>query len=193
MYYVLGEKYDETYAYVEGFESDIPESYELLEGISRADGWPENLTGQFSKQRPEGMILTDWIKNESDWLMISDRFKKLLESVELGSVEYLPIKIKNHKGKIVSKDYWIVNFLVHTEAVDREMSIYDDHPVYEDKIFSFEKLILKKEILKSGPAIFRLKERPPRMVLARQDLVERLKKEGLTGMEFIETDKYKSI
>lgn len=193
MYYVLKETDDETNAYLDLETPDaIPKQYQLLEGVSRLDGWPDDVVFEFSKDRPEGMNLTDYVENSPQWLIISDRFKAILEEFHVEEIEYLPVKIKNHKGRMASEHYWIASFLVLTEAVDRESSIFDDDPGSEDGIFSFDKLVLRQDILKSGPMIFRLKEEPM-TVITRQDVVERIEEEGLTGVEFIETDKFSTF
>ncbi|MBW2738072.1 MAG: hypothetical protein JRE64_04315 [Deltaproteobacteria bacterium] len=193
MYYVVIETDDETNAYLNLEIPDaIPKQYQLLEGVSRLDGWPEDVVFEFSKHRPEGMNLTDYFENSSQWLIISNRFRAVLEEFDVKDIEYLPVKIKNHKGRMASEHYWIANFLVLTEAVDRERSIFDDNPGSENGIFSFDKLVLREDILKSGPVIFSLKEEPM-TVIARQDLVERIKEEGLTGVEFVETDNFSTL
>ena len=192
MYYVLKENYEETNVYVAKIPKTIKKQYQLIEGVSRIDDWPDEVIFQFSRSRPEGMNLTDWIENPSGWLLISNRFKSLLEDFNPKHIEYLPVSINNHKGRIASKDYWIANFTTLTKAVDRELSDFDEDPVDADEIFTFEKLILQEEILISGDEIFRLKELP-RLILARQDLVERINKNGLTGMIFVETRKFKSL
>lgn len=192
MYYVLRPKYDDTYVYL-NLETPyaVPKKYQLLEGVSRLDGWPE-VVFKFAKHRPEGMNLTDWVKNSTQWLIISDRFKAILEEFHVKDIEYLPVKIKNHKGRMASEHYWIANFLILTEAVDRELSIFDDNPLDDGAIFSFDKLVLRQDILKSDPVIFRLKEETM-TVIARQDLVKRIREEGLTGVRFVETNRFASL
>ncbi len=193
MYYVLKETDDETNAYLKLETPDaIPKQYELLEGVSRLDGWPEDVIFEFSKHRPEGMNLTDYVENSGQWLIISDRFRAVLEEFDVKDIEYLPVKIKNHKGRMASEHYWIANFLVLTEAVDRERSIFDDDPGSEDGIFGFDKLVLREDILKSGQVIFSLKEEPMTFI-ARQDLLRRIEEEGLTGVEFVEVDKFRTL
>ncbi len=111
-YFVLKETGDETNVYVDTIPSNIEDKYQLLKGISRLDGWPIDISFQFSDDRPEGMTLTDYVENPSNWLIISTRFKKVLEESGAQYIEYLPVQIKNHKGRIASKDYWIANFFI---------------------------------------------------------------------------------
>lgn len=193
MYFVLKEKDDETNVYLD-LETpySIPEQYQLRKGVSRLNGWPEDVFFKFSKYKPEGMILTDWVENSPLWLIISDLFKTVLEEFREENIEYLPIKIKNHKGRFVSEHYWIANFLVLIEAVDREHSVFKVDTGNVGCIRMFDKLVLREDILKSGPVIFRLKEEPMK-VIARQDLVERLNEKSITGVRFVETDKFRTF
>jgi hypothetical protein len=187
-YFVIKEDRDEGNVYV----SDIPEGlvrqYQLLEGVPRSVGWPQ-VTAKFSDRRPEGMRLTDWLPTPSGWLLVSDRFKKLIEAMEVANVEYLPIRVRNHKKKIVSESYWIVNFLNLIEAVDRNQSVFDVDAADKNKIYTFDRLVLRAEVDAKGPSVFRMKEKPA-LVLVRGDLAERIGASRLTGLKLVETAKY---
>jgi hypothetical protein len=188
-YFVLLEDYDETNVYISEVPDALPDSYELLQGVSQAAKWPKDLALRFSKDRKEGMNLTDWVENEYEWLIASGRFKKLLEEAGAPDVEYLRVTIKNHKGRIASADYWVVNFLVHHPAVDRDRSVFEVDAAYPSRIYSFDKLVLTNKIENEGPIIFRLAEKP-RLVLVRADLAERIEKAKITGLKLKPTDRY---
>lgn len=190
-YFVVKEDYHPTNVYVSDIPAGLTRKYQLLKGISRRQDWPDDLALQFTKNRPEGMNLTDWVGNQFGWLLVSDRFKRLLEESGAPDVEYLPVKMTNHKGRIAAEDCWIVNMLNLKEAVDRGRSVFDVDAADEDLIFSFDKLVLRDDVIASGPVIFRLKERP-RLVLVRQDLAERIQQERLTGLLLVETSKFMS-
>lgn len=190
-YFALKEDYNEENVYV----SDIPEGlvrkYELLKGISRAKDWPAGLCAQFSDYRPDGVKLTDWIANPFGWVFISGAFKKLLQEHQIKNIEYLPIKIKDHEGQLASKEYWIINFLTHVEAVDRTQSIFEIDAAEKDKISRFDQLVLNKNVSSDETLIFRLKEQP-RLVLVREDIVNEIKKAKFTGLKFTITSEYKT-
>ncbi len=191
MYFVLVEDYDETHVLIDDSAADIPKQYQLLKGISRQNGWPDDVVFRFSDNRAEGMFLTDWVNNESGWLVISDRFKKLVEAFPVPDIEFLPVKINNHKGRLASDSYWIGNFLMLTEAVDREQSDFKEDRGNKGQIRHFDKLVVRKGTLQEGPPMFRLKESPD-MVLAREDLVKALESKRLTGMKFVDTSEFNS-
>jgi len=188
-YFIIREAADDANVYVSDIPDGLQRKYQLLKGISRLADWPPDLAAKFSDIRPEGMRLTDWIPTPFGWLLISERFKQILEKSGLAQVEYLSIKMKNHKKKVVGATYWLVNFLVLTEAVDRDRSAFEVDAGEDDKIFRFDRLVLRSEIESKGTIIFRLKEQP-QLVLVREDLAAQISEAGLTGLRLVETSKY---
>ena len=189
-YFVLEEKYDETHVFL--MPHNITKGYQLDEGVSRQNGWPEDAYFQYAEHRKEGMILTDWAKNIDEWLVVSDRFKQLLQQKEIPYLEFLRVQIRNHKGKPVDDDYWIVNFIKHHEGVDRNKSDFDEDLGNEGEIFSFDKLVLSQEILDLSPLIFMLKEQAG-VVVVSAGLAEELRSAEFTGFRLVPVDEYKTI
>lgn len=189
MYYVLKTVKSPTNVRLVDVPSAITKQYQLTQGKSRAQGWPDAVTLEYSRDKPEGLELTDWIDNSMSWMIISSAFRKVLEAFPVTDVEYLPIQLQNHKKKISSTDYSIGNFTKLVEAVDREQSVFEEAG---GDITLFDKLVLRPDIVRSGPSLFRMKERDI-LVLGREDLVNKLQKAGMTGVKFVETDKYKTF
>src|SRR5262245_12152173 len=145
-YYVLSEAYDESSAFVDDIPDSVQKVYELHEGVSRAAGWPSEGSFPFSSDRPEGINVNDFIGNSRGLLIVSDRFKTLLEAERSARLEFLPIQLADHKKRPVKGKYWIANFLELTEVVDRKASKFTISPADENAIRKFDKLVLKKEI-----------------------------------------------
>lgn len=186
---VLVDKYEESEIRITNIPKGLLRKYELLDGISRLSDWPSPLFTRYSDDWPEGIHLTESISNPFGWLLISDPFKKILEEINLNDVEYLPIGICDHQGNLVNDSYYIVNFLSLVEAVDRNESVYEKDAGEKEKIFRFDKFVLLKSIELTGPPIFRLKENP-RLILVRQDLVDRFAKANWTGHQFVNVREY---
>ena len=191
-YFLIQGDDDESNVLVSNIPEGLVRQYQLLKGISRAKDWPDDVTAKFSDMRPEGMRLTDFIRSSFTWLFVSDRFKKVLEDVGVTNVEYLPIKMKNHKKKLVDAKYWIANFTVLVEAVDRSKSVFRVDAADDTKISKFDSLVLLPEVEKNGPAALRMKEWP-QLMLVREDLAARIKEAGFTGFTLTETTKYRTI
>lgn len=190
-YFIIKENYDDGNVYINDIPEGLLRQYQLLKGLSRVADWPSDLSARFSDNRSEGMKLTDWVSTAFGWLLISGRFKQLLEEAGAPGTEYLPIKLKNHKGRLASSDYWIVNFLRLGDAVDRERSAFEVDAADDDKIFRFDRLVLLDEVEARGPVIFRLKEQPV-LIMVREDLVARIQAAGFTGLRFTATANYKT-
>ena len=189
MYYVLKNLYDDRNVYVTGRPA-FDDWDEINEGISLLGRWPEGLTLQFSKDRLEGVILTDYIANTINWLIVNEKFKKSLEQLNMDYLEYLPVGFLDHKGRPKKEPYWVVNFTNLFPAVDYERSVYKE--VSGGTLDFFKTLVLVEEIEKDGPPIFCLKEQPA-MFFFRQDYKEKIEKLGLTGFRLIPTDEYKTL
>jgi hypothetical protein len=189
MYYVLKTEKSVTNVRLVDVPEAIVKQYQLKQGVSRIHDWPDAITFEYSRDKPEGMELTDWIDNSKSWMIISAAFRKILEAFPVADVEFLPIRLQNHKRKITSTDYSIGNFTKLVEAVDRERSVFKEAG---GDITRFDKLVLRADIVRSGPPLFRMKERDI-LVLGREELVENLRKAGMTGVTFVETDKYKTF
>jgi hypothetical protein len=190
-YSVFKEAYDESTVYVSDIPAGLVRKYELLKGVPRLASWPKDLTVDFAKSRPEGMNLTDSVPNTFGWLLVSGRLKALLIEAGAADLEHLPVKVRNHKKRIASEDYWIENFLTFVEAVDRGQSAFDVDAADDELIFAFTRLVLLDSVARGGPPIFRLKEKP-RLILVRDDLAQRIQAAGLTGMRFTPVAAYKT-
>ena len=189
MYYVLKNDYDDRYVYLT-CEPDVDNWDEINEGLSLIENWPDGLTMQYSDDNPEGVLLTDHITNTVSWLIVSEKFKRSLERLDLDYLEFLPIGLLDHKGRAKKEPYWIVNFTKLFPAVNREKSVCED--TIGGTLGFFEKLVLTDEIEKNGPPMFCVKEQP-RLFLFRQDYKDKIEKLGLTGFRLVPTDEYKTL
>lgn len=191
-YYVLDNKLDETDAYITDLPENLSDKYELLQGVPRLATWPNDVKFTYSRHYPEGINLTDYVGNKFRWMIVSDRFRSVLADTDLENVEYLPISIRNHKGRMADDNYWIVNFLALTEVIDRDRSDYREDAAFEGQISRFDNMVLRDEVQTDGPPVLRMRE-DPMMVLVREDFKTAMEKEGLTGMQYWETDTYKTF
>lgn len=82
----------------------------------------------------------------------------------------MPLAIYNHKGRLASSDYFIVNPLGTVDALDLERSQIE---WLGSDIVEIEKRVLDPEKLKGAPDLFRLKEEPSAYVIS-QRLIAKL-------------------
>ena len=189
MYYVLKKDFDERCVSVSK-QPDVKGWAKINTGVSLLNGWPEGVNLEYSKTRPEGVMLTDQIANNMGWLIVNEKFKQSLEELHQEDFEFLPVGFLDHKGRAKTEPYWIVNFTKLHPAVNLEQSVCEES--IGDTLDFFEKLVLTDEIEKNGPPIFCMQEQPT-LFLFRQDYKEKIEKLGLTGFHLIATDEFKSI
>ena len=190
-YFALLPDWDETHVYVDEIPSKLKKKYQLLKGVSRLDDWPDDVVFKFSANRPEGMVLTDWIDNAFSLLVVSNRFKAAVEGCGPVDIEYLPVAIADHRGELVDGEYWILNSLILPPVMDRERSVSKPHGADENRVSKIDKLVLTEDFLASAPPVVRPSEYP-RVVLLRDDLAATLQAEGVTGVRFRDSDQFKT-
>jgi hypothetical protein len=132
---------------------------------------------------PDDLKLGDSIKNSGGYLVISKRLKEALEPAVADAVEYLPVRIINHKGRLASAAYFIANPLAIYDAIDLEKSTVKWNHINTDAITSISKLVLDGERLPRETSMFRLKAFERRVVLSRA-LADSLASGGFVGLGF---------
>jgi hypothetical protein len=164
-----------------------PTGWRFDEGKSLIREFPRAAAVQFSDNYPDNRKLYDFQTNTLDAFIISERVRKLLESLEISNAEYLPVDIKDHKGHVVGKDYSILNLLGGEDAIDMEKSDYKMDSLEKDQIGRIKKLAINEKGIRPDAKMFRCaKER--RLVLIREDVLEAFKKAGLTGFKVFEAE-----
>src|SRR5689334_17546921 len=100
----------------------IDRDWELYEGVPRAAGFPGDALFRMSDDHPRDMGLVDSLANIGTLVVASRRLKEHFEGKALKNVEYLPVTIINHKGRIASRDYFIVHPIVPQDCLDVQRS-----------------------------------------------------------------------
>lgn len=147
----------------EPFPEEVrPYRYKIMEGSGRFDEeYPEEPKVYMSDNEP-GMVLPDLIGTTQSALIVSKRVKEIMENeedVDMGPVEYLPIWIHNHKRRLASKDYFIINLQGSYDVVDEEAS--DIHRV-NGQVVTINKLVFDARKCAEVPDLIRIDEEPER-------------------------------
>lgn len=125
-------------------------------GEPAADVYPKDATVTMS-HKLGGMVLPDIISNTWDLLIVHERVKKVIEEINQGPTEYLPLTICNHKNRVSSQDYFIVNPLGTYDAIDQSASKIE---WCEGEVVVVEKYVLDPKKMEDVPDLFRPNEMP---------------------------------
>ncbi len=165
----------------------VPSDEEIFSGISRADAFPEDAYYEMLADHPKGIAVPDYVYSMIHYV-VSRRLRDALEP-ELGAsrVEFLPVKIKNHKGRFVQGDYFVMNSLDVIDAIDVGASAGEFNPIAPTQLMSVEQIVLK--VLPDRPVMFR-PANWTRLIIVRRDVAEKLLAAGMTGLIFTELEDY---
>lgn len=157
-------------------------SYRLKRGMPLIDVWPDDVEMEMNEDHPDDMQLLDSLFNIKSLLVISKHVKNYLESQEISGIEYLPVNIKNHKGRYTDEDYFILNLSEHVDCLDIDASQAEESMMTDD-IMEVKGIVLKQAELLKGRKLFRL-QRFGEPTLVDKSLVQDMNAQGFTGIKW---------
>lgn len=182
--------YEDGICVLQGTEG-VENSFEIKEGVSRLAGWPTDASAPMDKSFPKDIGLADSLIG-CIHVVISKRVRAFLEGEAVENVEFLPITIVNHKGRIASKDYFILNPLQSVDCIDMGASQAEKDSLDPGMIQGVNQLVLREDAVPKDAMVFRTKYWPGK-ILIRRDLADRMNEAGLTGLYFIEPAEYTGV
>jgi hypothetical protein len=138
--------------------------------------------------------LSDVVLTQSQFPVWSPKVISVLEAMGVDNIQYFPIDIDTGKGGKVEKSYRLPNILGLINCLDRKHAKFETFPG-DPQISWLERYrILEDKIKPLGkgrkpPLVFRLGEFPAH-VLAHDSIEKAFQKNGITGAEFIPTEKF---
>lgn len=167
--------------YVPNALRDLPEEFELHRGIPVQRWFPRDVTFPMAQDR--GIELADSLPNALNLIFVSERMKGFLQERSGARIEFLPIRVKDQKKRLVPGPYYIMNLLDMVECVDLEKSKFRRSSIEPEFIFHVYQLVLDESRIPNDAKLFRLKEKPD-LFIVRQDLAQELIDAGFKGMMF---------
>lgn len=168
------------------------EDFHLLRfGESMKDNFPAEASMAMDRETPKEIGLADALWNTSSLLVVSDKFKSILEGIPgaLQENEILSVKIINHKGRPVKDPYFIIHQLENPPAVDETKTKGRRSKLAPDTYQFIDKMVLDVGKVPKDRMLFRAKQFTE-AVFIRSDLAEKLEPLGLTGFEMREIDEH---
>jgi hypothetical protein len=122
---------------------------------------------------PQGLQIADVIHNAVGYLFVSARMKGLLADNAKGEIEFLPIRLMNHKGRLATDTCFIANVIGKHDCADRSQSKGIPSPTHDDRFITCDRLVLDDNKVPADVNIFRTALYPS-YVLVRDDLRSRI-------------------
>jgi len=151
-----------------------------------ADEYPDDARINMSNRHP-GKVLCDFLSNSKSILFVSRKMKEIVESMADNEIEYLPFSLYNHKGRLASSDYFIINIIGGFDCLNLEESDIEWSVSHLGEIVGIDTFVLDAEKVKEAPHIFRIKEDPCEYVVS-ETLANVFKAANLTNINLEELE-----
>ncbi|WP_407667254.1 imm11 family protein [Myxococcus qinghaiensis] len=162
-------------------------SYMLTKGVPVSSWFPSDVVFDFAPNG--GMKPGDSVRNVLGLHIVSEKLRDILVSSAGARFEFLPVKLRNHKKKLVPEPYYVANLLDVVSCVDRARSVFTVNELFKDRLRDFERLVLDPGRLGPDTKLFRLGENTE-LVVVREDLARAILHAGCTGMKFMPMEDY---
>ena len=164
----------------------VKNSLDLHKGLPMKN-FPKNASFAMDPNFPKAIKLADCVHNLGRHIVVSKRLKEFIKKTAPPKVEYLPVSIINHKGKIASRDYFILNPVGVEDCIDLDKSDIQWNALDPEKISACFEMVIDEKRITHGATIFRLKYYPTK-VLVKRELADMILAGDFIGIHFIEIE-----
>jgi len=138
--------------------------WKIARGVAMGADYPADAQWRMSDEYP-GIKLTSLLATVSNMLVVEGRLKSVLEATGV-PIEFLPFTLYNHKKRVASRDYFIVNVLGTFDCLHYDKSEIEWFTEVPGAVVGVDKHVLDKRKLAAAPDIFRVKEDPTMIVIS---------------------------
>ena len=161
--------------------------YCMRSGERIGERYPREAKVYLDKRTP-GIKLESVLGNLLSYLMVSTAMKDLILSVCGSEIETLPFTLYNHKKRLHSRDYWIINPIGTVDCVNRDAS---EMVIEGGEVLGVESLAFDPRKVEGAPDLFRVPEKPEWLFIS-ETLAKAIKKSNLTNVILKEEIKLKA-
>ena len=150
-----------TVAVGNGCIVETPENVEFTprfkRGVPYAADFPDDALVRMTSDSKKRTALLDDVANSDRIKICSPRLVEFLKARKLKNVEFLPVKILDHKKKVAAADYCIVHPIHLQDALDIEASAPRWSAIEKTEISNVKSLVIVPSKVDPEVRIFRLK------------------------------------
>jgi hypothetical protein len=166
------------------------DDFELQDGLSLQATFPPEAAYRMDDNHPDRIALHEFLDNLDQQLVIHERVRDLLEAEGVRHVEYLPVRVLNHKDREVKARYFIANTYPLVDCIDQDKTRFKWNPLNDQAMMNVENLTLFEERIPPDFKLLRLKYLPSAMLIHRE-LAQKMKEARFRGFELVELSDYR--
>lgn len=161
----------------------------LQRGVPFEGKFPAEARLRMTSRHRKATKLLDDVSNSDRCKICSPALVEYLKAQKLKNVEYLPVTILDHKGKVASKDYCIVHPIIPQDALDRRASKSDYNDIDKTQIDDVKKIVLDTSKIDPEVRLMRLEAfRTP--IFIEVELAKAIRDKGFKGCSFRRLDQW---
>lgn len=169
----------------------IPDPWELDEGVSRAEGFPDDVVCTMDQENPHNTLLVDNLENSDNLIVASRRLKEFLAGRSIEKVEYLPVTVLDHRGRSAAGgDYYIIHTIGPVDCLKVDECGPTWSQLDKDSISFLERFAIDPSKIDDTRRLFRALHYEKATVI-RRDLAAAIDEAGFTGIRWVELDDYR--
>jgi hypothetical protein len=170
----------------------LEKTFRLNNGTPLAQGFPSDVSFHMDPDFPNDLLIVDNVLNADMVIVASQRLCEAVRSLVPSGVEYLPVNIVDHKGRVASKDHCIIHPVHPVDAIDKDQSVFETNILDDDDIESFEKLIVDESRIPADRKLFRLLGFWG-LTLVHRDVAKALDQQGFKGLGWQRLEDYPEV
>jgi hypothetical protein len=167
----------------------VQKKFLLHEGVPLLAGFAGDAAFHMNPDFPNDLLVPDNVRNGALVVLVSERLHRFLADRKVPSVEYLPVKVIDHKGRVASATHVILHPIDLVDCIDREQSVFEPSEFVEGDIDSFKKLVIDPARVPADRQIFKLRGYGE-LTLVRRELAQALSREAFTGLDWLDVDAF---
>ncbi|HEY5810314.1 MAG TPA: DUF1629 domain-containing protein [Povalibacter sp.] len=167
----------------------LEQTYRLNNGTPLAAEFPPGVSFHMDEDFPDDLLIVDNVLNADMVIVASKRLCEAVQSHVTTGVEYLPVNIVDHKGRVASKEHCIIHPVQPVDAIDKDQSVFETNIIDPDDIESFEKLVVDESRVPDDRKLFRLQGFWG-LTLVHPDVARALDQHGFAGLGWQRLEDY---
>ncbi len=175
------------YGFLQGYEEG---GFRFKKCEPMAADFPSDAFYKMSDDYPENVELVDVLHVLNNTLVVSGEAKNVLESAGVADVEFFSVRVLNHKGRAVKRDYFVANALKKIDCIDKDKTVFKWHPIDKTMMKNVSNLTIDESKIDGNVTLFRM-QHLPLFLWVRKDVVDKLTSAGLQGFEVIDLENLK--
>lgn len=147
------------------------------------ESWDDKF--EFFYTKDEGDIWTDYLANDKGWFLVSNRLKRILESVNT-DIQFLKVKIKERNNEENFNEYYIANIIKVVDALCLDKSQYFETAIDGiGTIYTVSKYGIYADKT-DGADVFKLSNRQQIPIFVSETFKDLIERENVTGISLAE-------